>query len=76
MLCRSSRSTDNLLYRGCIVVNLQLAGHTQRIEKPEVREIADDESSGTAEFFGNLEKGILLRLREKLVLLDFQLLDF
>ena len=66
----------NSLYRAAVVVDLQLAGHAQRIEKPEVREMAVDESSEIAEFFGNLEKRNLLRLREKLVLLDFQLLDF
>ena len=55
---------------------MQGLGHLQLIENKRVEKGIGHENSGSAEFSGVREKGGLLRLGNKLVLLDFQLLDF
>ena len=48
----------------------------QSTETEGVEEKLDDENSGSAEFPGVKSQGRLLPLRDELVLLDVQLLDF
>jgi hypothetical protein len=57
-------------------MKVQREGHMGRIENKRLERKVGDESSGSAEFSGVREKGKLLRLGNKFVLLDFQLLDF
>jgi hypothetical protein len=62
-------------HRGSPLTKVQCGGHMQTTEMKGVEGKLDDENSGSAEFPG-VKKEWLLPLRDKLVLLDVQLLDF
>ncbi len=62
-------------HRGSRLTKMQRGGHMQTTEMKGVERKLDDEHSGSAEFSG-VKKEWRLSLRDKLVLLDVQLLNF
>jgi hypothetical protein len=62
-------------HRGSRLTKMQHGGHMQGAETKGLEGKFDDENSGSAEFWGDKKESRLL-LRDKLVLLDVQLLDF
>jgi hypothetical protein len=62
-------------HRGLRLMKMQHGGHMQSTEKKGLEWKLDDENSESAEFLG-VKKESRLLLRNKLVLLDVQLLDF
>jgi hypothetical protein len=62
-------------HRGSRLTKMQHGGHMQTTEMKGVEGKLDDENSGSAEFPG-VKKESRLLLRDKLVFLDVQLLNF
>jgi hypothetical protein len=62
-------------HRGYRLTKMQRGGHMQTTEMKGVEGKLDDENSGSAELAG-VKKERRLPLRDKLVLLDVQLLNF
>jgi hypothetical protein len=62
-------------HRGSRLTKMQRWGHTQTTEMKGVEGKLHDENSGSAEFPG-VKREWRLPLRDKLVLLDVQLLNF
>ena len=62
-------------HSGSGLTKMQRGGHMQTTEIKGVEGKLDDENSGSAEFW-EVKKESRLLLRDKLVLLDVQLLDF
>ena len=62
-------------HRGSRLTKMQRRGHRQNTEMKGVEWKLDDENSGSAEFT-EVKKEWRLPLRDKLVLLDVQLLNF
>ena len=62
-------------HRGSRLTKMQRGGHVQTTEMKGVERKLDDDNSGSAEFSG-VKKEWWLSLRDKLVFLDVQLLNF
>src|ERR1700730_1123090 len=74
-LAQAAMALLHRCHRGSRLTKMQRGGHMQTTEMKGVERRLDDENSGSAEFPGVKKEG-LLPLRDKLVLLNVQLLNF
>jgi hypothetical protein len=73
-LAQAAMALLHCCHRGCRLTKVQRGGHRQTTEIKGVEGKLDDETSGSAGFSG-VKKEWRLALRDKLVLLDVQLLN-